>query len=71
MLYSLLPHMHLRGKAFRFEAVYPDGSDETLLDVPRYDFNWQIATCWPSRSAARRDAYRLHGRTSTTRQTIR
>ncbi|HET6879891.1 MAG TPA: redoxin domain-containing protein [Pirellulales bacterium] len=40
-LYSLLPHMHLRGKSFRFDARYPDGTSETLLDVPRYDFNWQ------------------------------
>ncbi|HEV3024126.1 MAG TPA: redoxin domain-containing protein, partial [Pirellulales bacterium] len=40
-LYSLLPHMHLRGKSFRFEANFPDGRTETLLDVPRYDFNWQ------------------------------
>ena len=35
-------HMHLRGKSFRFEAVYPDGGREILLDVPRYDFNWQL-----------------------------
>ncbi|MGD9647833.1 MAG: redoxin domain-containing protein, partial [Pirellulales bacterium] len=34
------PHMHLRGKSFRFEAQYPDGTHEILLDVPRYDFNW-------------------------------
>ncbi|HUY35600.1 MAG TPA: redoxin domain-containing protein [Pirellulales bacterium] len=40
-LYALLPHMHLRGKAFRFDATFPDGRTETLLDVPRYDFNWQ------------------------------
>lgn len=40
-LYSLLPHMHLRGKAFRFDVRYPDGRSETLVDVPRYDFNWQ------------------------------
>ena len=40
-LYSVLPHMHLRGKAFRFDAIYPDGRQETLVDVPRYDFNWQ------------------------------
>ena len=33
--------MHLRGKAFRFEAIYPDGREEILLDVPRYDFSWQ------------------------------
>jgi peroxiredoxin/mono/diheme cytochrome c family protein len=41
MLYALTPHMHLRGKSFRFEALYPDGREEILLDVPRYDFNWQ------------------------------
>lgn len=38
---GLLPHMHLRGKAARYTAFYPDGSREVLLDVPRYDFNWQ------------------------------
>ncbi len=34
--------MHLRGKDFKFEAEYPDGSREVLLDVPNYDFNWQL-----------------------------
>jgi peroxiredoxin len=38
---GLMPHMHLRGKDFRFEAVYPDGKRETLLSVPHFDFNWQ------------------------------
>jgi hypothetical protein len=33
--------MHLRGKSFRYEAHYPDGSSEILLNVPRYDFGWQ------------------------------
>jgi hypothetical protein len=33
--------MHLRGKSFRYSARYPDGKKEILLDVPRYDFNWQ------------------------------
>jgi peroxiredoxin/mono/diheme cytochrome c family protein len=42
LLYTLQPHMHLRGKSFRFDAIYPDGRTETLLDVPRYDFNWQL-----------------------------
>jgi hypothetical protein len=41
LLLSLFPHMHLRGKSFRYEAEYPDGTKEILLDVPRYDFNWQ------------------------------
>jgi hypothetical protein len=33
--------MHHRGKRARFEALYPDGTREVLLSVPRYDFNWQ------------------------------
>lgn len=40
-LLGMMPHMHLRGKSFTYEAVYPDGKRETLLDVPAYDFNWQ------------------------------
>ncbi len=42
LLTYMLPHMHLRGKSFRFIAAYPDGSEEILLDVPNYDFNWQL-----------------------------
>jgi peroxiredoxin len=42
-LMSLTPHMHLRGKSFFYEAVRPDGERERLLEVPRYDFNWQTA----------------------------
>ena len=38
---ALMPHMHVRGKAAKFELVMPDGSRKLLLDVPRYDFNWQ------------------------------
>ena len=41
LLTNMTPHMHTRGKAFRYEAVYPDGKREILLDVPGYDFNWQ------------------------------
>lgn len=41
-LISLTPHMHLRGKSFRYEVRYPDGREEVLLDVPQYDFNWQL-----------------------------
>jgi hypothetical protein len=39
---SLTPHMHLRGKAMKFDVTYPNGKTETLLNVPEYDFNWQI-----------------------------
>ncbi len=41
-LVSVLPHMHLRGKDFRYDLRYPDGRTETLLRVPRYDFDWQF-----------------------------
>lgn len=40
---SFLPHMHYRGKAFRYELIHPDGTEEILLDVPAYDFNWQLS----------------------------
>ena len=40
-LLSMSPHMHVRGKSFRYTAVFPGGEREVLLDVPKYDFNWQ------------------------------
>lgn len=40
-LLTLTPHMHLRGKDFRYTAIYPDGKRKILLNIPRYDFNWQ------------------------------
>lgn len=42
-LLDLTPHMHLRGKAFKYVLTYPDGRTENLLDVPKYDFNWQLS----------------------------
>jgi hypothetical protein len=39
---ALMAHMHVRGAAFKFELLGADGSVETLLDLPRYDFNWQL-----------------------------
>ena len=41
VLYSLLPHSHYRGRSSSFVLVHPDGTKETLLSVPDYDFNWQ------------------------------
>jgi hypothetical protein len=38
---TLMPHMHLRGKAMEIKAVYPDGRTEMLLNVPNYSFSWQ------------------------------
>lgn len=40
---SLMPHMHVRGKSFQYSLAYPDGRREVLLDVPRYDFGWQLS----------------------------
>ncbi|TMQ05014.1 MAG: redoxin domain-containing protein [Deltaproteobacteria bacterium] len=39
---SFTPHMHDRGKDFRYEAILPDGTTRTLLAVPRYNFKWQF-----------------------------
>jgi thiol-disulfide isomerase/thioredoxin/mono/diheme cytochrome c family protein len=39
---AFFPHAHLRGKAARYDLRQPDGTTATLLDVPRYDFNWQL-----------------------------
>ncbi|MBT8147497.1 MAG: redoxin domain-containing protein, partial [Gammaproteobacteria bacterium] len=41
-IHSLMPHMHFRGKRMDFTAVYPDGSEELILSVPNYSFNWQL-----------------------------
>ncbi len=41
LITSFMPHMHVRGKSFVYTAVYPDGKSEILLNVPKYDFNWQ------------------------------
>jgi peroxiredoxin len=41
LLYDFRPHMHYRGSWFKFELLHPNGQRETLLSVPRYDFNWQ------------------------------
>jgi hypothetical protein len=38
---SFAPHMHFRGKSWKSTAIYPDGREEILLNVPKYDFNWQ------------------------------
>jgi hypothetical protein len=37
----MLPHTHVRGKRWEYEAIYPDGKVQTILAVPKYDFNWQ------------------------------
>ena len=39
---AYMAHMHVRGKAFKFEVTPPGGKTEVLLDLPNYDFNWQL-----------------------------
>ena len=39
---AYVAHMHVRGKSFKYEVTTPDGKSETLLDIPHYDFNWQL-----------------------------
>jgi hypothetical protein len=41
LLWGILPHTHVRGKRWLYEATFPDGRKETLLSVPNYDFDWQ------------------------------
>jgi peroxiredoxin len=41
ILTTLMPHLHVRGKSFTFTVVRPNGKTETLLSIPRWDFNWQ------------------------------
>lgn len=40
---AMMPHMHTRGTAVKYTLHYPDGREELLLDVPKYDFNWQTS----------------------------
>ncbi|HET8678457.1 MAG TPA: thiol-disulfide isomerase [Blastocatellia bacterium] len=41
-LYAFAPHMHLRGKDIKYTLVWPDGRRQVLLNVPKFDFNWQL-----------------------------
>ena len=41
-IYGVWPHMHFRGKDMTYVVSYPDGSEKTVLNVPNYDFNWQL-----------------------------
>jgi hypothetical protein len=67
---TLTPHMHVRGKDMIYIAHYPDGTTETLLSVPKYDFNWQITyEVGHAEDAAGRHESRSDSRTTTTPRT--
>ncbi len=40
-IYAAQVHAHYRGYASKLTAIYPDGKEEILLNMPHYDFNWQ------------------------------
>jgi mono/diheme cytochrome c family protein len=42
-LSSVYPHMHVRGKDVTYKIIFPDGREEAVLHVPKYDFNWQTS----------------------------
>src|SRR5262245_18096308 len=54
-----MPHMHLRGKDFLYEAVYPDGRTEVTLSVPHFNFNWQ-SVYRPAQQIAMPKGSRVH-----------
>jgi hypothetical protein len=45
-LHTFLPHMHFRGKSMKATAIYPDGTEEELINLPRYDYAWQLSYTW-------------------------
>src|SRR5271166_5523999 len=38
----MMPHMHVRGKDMSYKLIFPDGTEHIILNVPNYDFNWQL-----------------------------
>jgi peroxiredoxin/mono/diheme cytochrome c family protein len=40
-LVSFMPHMHLRGKDFKYTITKPGEAPQVVLSVPAYDFGWQ------------------------------
>lgn len=43
LINAMMPHMHYRGKKVLYKLLFEDGTEETLLSVPDYDFNWQTS----------------------------
>jgi hypothetical protein len=41
-LHWMSPHMHVRGKDMTYKLLFPDGKEQVVLSVSRYDFNWQL-----------------------------
>ena len=58
-VWSMHPHMHLRGKDMTYTATYPDGRSEIVLRVPKYDFGWQT-DYWLAQPLALPKGSKLH-----------
>jgi mono/diheme cytochrome c family protein len=41
-IYTVMPHMHLVGKSMKSWLEFPDGTTRPLVNVDRWDFNWQL-----------------------------
>jgi len=40
LITNFQPHFHLRGKAMQVEAILPDGTNEIISYVGKFNFNW-------------------------------
>jgi hypothetical protein len=40
-IYTLYPHAHYRGYHVELKMITPDGKEQMLISLPKYDFNWQ------------------------------
>jgi hypothetical protein len=60
-VWTMHPHMHLRGKDMTYTVVYPDGRNEVVLRVPKFDFGWQT-DYWLSEPLALPKGSKLHVR---------
>lgn len=50
-LISYQPHMHYRGKRMVLEAILPTGQVQTLTDVNRFTWTWQITYAYKNQPA--------------------
>jgi hypothetical protein len=42
-LYATTMHLHQLGQSARFEVLHPDGTSTCIVDIPKWDFHWQLA----------------------------
>ncbi|MGD0302098.1 MAG: hypothetical protein ABSE86_33880 [Bryobacteraceae bacterium] len=43
VIFQFQPHAHIRCKDFQYTVVYPDGREQSVLSVPKFNFQWQLA----------------------------